>query len=435
MVEMIRGLMQNEKYRVILLSAIFGICLLLMLGRLYVTKNLIGGDAVKYFITLRSMVVDRDLRFKNEFEHFYNEISPFTGNRKIKKIPPPDPKTGRIPIKYPIGSALLLLPFFIVAHMILKLLIAIGITVAANGYGPAYQLASALGASLYAFWGILILYTYGKRKFGAEISFFSVATVWLATPLVYYMTMEPLMSHALSMFAVTLFLVFWLQIRDKEGSIGWFFLGLSGGLMSIIRYQDAFFLLIPAVDIAVRHFKNFEGGKRYIERTSCFAAGALSIIALQLFVNFRLFGSIFSTGYKGEGFTNWYKPKLLYSLFSTESGLLLWTPLVFFAFAGAYLWMKREKDRILGFLLIGGFLVQLYLVSSWSDPSQGDSFGNRMLVNSTPLFGLWIMSFLKEIWPKSRGRKRWLFAGALLLVGLNALLMFLYCYRIIGNPY
>ncbi|HDM76777.1 MAG TPA: hypothetical protein ENG51_09945 [Deltaproteobacteria bacterium] len=434
MIARFRSLVQNEKYHVIFLGVIFGMCILLMLGRLYVTKNLIGGDAVKYFITLRSAVIDRDLWFKNEFEHFYNEISPFTGNRKIDRIPSPNPRTGRIPVKYPVGSALLLFPFFSITHLFLNLLRAFGFTVLADGYGPAYQFASAFGASLYAFLGIIVLYIYGKRKFGAEISLISVTLVWLATPLVYYMTMEPLMSHALSMFAVTLFLIFWLQIRDREGAIGWFFLGLAGGLMSIVRYQDALFLLIPAVDIAIRLFRDFGSNKTYIGKAFCFAASALSIIALQLFVNFKLFGGIFSTGYRGEGFTNWYRPKLLYSLFSTESGLLLWTPLVFFAFAGAYLWLKRENDRVLGFLLIGGFLVQLYLVSSWSDPSQGDSFGNRMLVNSTPLFGLWIMSFLREVWPRGRGRK-WLLAGALLLVGLNALLMFLYCFRIIGNPY
>jgi len=100
---------------------------------------------------------------------------------------------------------------------------------------------TAFGSYLYAFLGIIIIYYQGKKLYEAEVAFASSIVICLATPLIYYMTMEPLMTHTVSMFGVTLFVFYWFSAQQKGYLSKYINLGLIGGLVSIVRYQDAFF--------------------------------------------------------------------------------------------------------------------------------------------------------------------------------------------------
>ena len=89
-------------------------CLLLLVAinvgllglRYAVTRSLVDGDAVQYFMSLRSPLIDGDLDFADEYRHFHDDVSPYTGNRKVEKTPDPDPFTGKAPNQMPIGTAL-----------------------------------------------------------------------------------------------------------------------------------------------------------------------------------------------------------------------------------------------------------------------------------------------------------------------------------------
>ena len=71
--------------------------------------------------------------------------------------------------------------------------------------------------------------------------------VWLGTPLLFYMYVAPPFSHACSAFAVALFVTVWLHVRER-----WTLAAGSrsgcGALMAMVREQDVFFALGPALD-------------------------------------------------------------------------------------------------------------------------------------------------------------------------------------------
>lgn len=395
-------------------------CVFLLLGRLYVTGSAIGGDAVYYYTALRSIAIDYNLDFKNEYEYFHESSSDFTGNRKLPQIPQENPITQKMPGKYPIGSVIFLLPSFLITHFVIILLGKLGFSIPSDGYNLIYQGSAALSSLIYAFLGILLIYHLGRKIFNSQTALLGTLSVWMATPLIYYTTMEPLNSQSLSFFAVSLFIYLWFTIRTSQKKYLWIILGLIGGIMSIVRYQDALFMLIPIIDGLI--FKK----RANIVFLLLFAGLA---ITPQLWANYYLFGSPFITGYTGIGFPYLTAPKIFYSLFSLERGLLVWSPVLIFALFGLYLFIKRFK--FLGSLLLVAFLIQLYIVSSWADPSQGDSFGNRILINSNLTFALGIMQFLKETLYYQKLNLA-IFSGLILL---NGLLAGLYVLRIIGQPY
>lgn len=419
---MISSLLNNPKKHLIILLVLLIASTFLLLGRTYKTGSAIGGDAVYYYISLRSIVIDRDLDFKNEFEYFYNQISPFTGNRKLPFILSMNPETGRFPTKYPIGSAIFLIPPFLLTHGILTTLQWAGVGVATDGYNIFYQASAALASLLYAFSGLILIYKLGKKIFKPGIAFLGTSAIWLATPLIYYMTMEPLTSQPLSFFSVSAFIYLWYTTRKNRKLYQWVLLGTIGGLMSIVRYQDCLFLLIPLIDHSRKFLSN-------LPKISLFLFFAASVITIQLSINNYLFGSPIRTGEGDAGFPYLTSPKIFYTLFSFERGLYVWSPVLIFASIGLYWFIK--KFRFIGTLLTIFILFQIYVVSSWTDPTQGDSFGNRILVNSNVIFALGLMQFLKET---ENYRRLFLIIFSLLIL-VNGILAGLFVLRIIGQPY
>jgi len=112
-----------------------------------------------------------------------------------------------------------------------------------------------------------------------------------------------------------------------------------------------------------------------------------------------------------------------------ERGLFIWSPILIFATLGLYYFIKAFRK--VGIILFISFLIQVYIVSSWADPTQGDSFGNRMLINSSLIFALGLMQFLKTF---KKHQKMFLVIFALFIL-LNSLLAGLFIFRIIGQPY
>lgn len=418
---MLKNLLNNQKYhRRIFLIILLG-CLFLLLGRVYKTDSAVGGDAVYYYSSLRSVVLDKDLDLKNEYEYFHNQISEFTGNRKIPVIPPINETTQKLPAKYPIGTAVFLIPPYILIHSVLLMLQQMGVGIVADGYSLIYQAFAAVGSLLYAFLGILLIYELGKKIFEPKIAFLGTIFIWLATPLVYYMTMEPLNSQPLSFFCVSAFIYLWFKTREKRKIYHWILMGIIGGLMTLVRYQDSLFILIPLID-------NLKKVQTILPKLLLLLFAGL-IITVQVGINNYLYGSPFRTGEGNAGFPYLLSPKIFYTLFSFERGLFVWAPILSFAGIGLYRFIK--KFGFVGSLLLIFFLLQVYVVSSWADPTQGDSFGNRILINSNAIFALGLMQFLKET---KKYQKIFLIIFTLLTL-LNGVLAVLFIFRLLGQPY
>jgi hypothetical protein len=421
------------------------VCLGLLAGRWAFTGNFAGGDAVYYYVTLRSLVVDRDLRFENEYLHFTRQRSAFTGRTKLQEVPPAHPATGRPPNKYPVGTALLLAPFFAVAHTLALALSTAGLPVVPDGYGPMYQWTAAIGSASWGALAIVLMYLATQRIVSRESAFPAAAAAWFATPLVYYMSMEPLMSHAASAACVSALTYFWISNRERHGRRLWLLTGMAGGVAAIVRYQDALFIALPAADalftivartrqvsLPVRRADGDARTGRIVGGMLLFAVAAAGMISIQLAANTILHGSPFAGAYRDEGFTNVTQPRLLATLFSPHSGLFLWSPILVAGLVGL-VW-PGEPHRRTRLLLLAGFVAQWYLISSWSSPLQGDSFGGRMFVACLPAFSIGLGAFFERVAGGARfARLPWglVTAGS----ALTAVLAGLYVFRVIGEPY
>ena len=397
------------------------------------TGSLMSGDAVYHFCHLHTLVVDRDLDPTNEIAHYQQARSSYTGLPKIGNAPPLDPVTGRAIDKYPIGTALMLLPAYAGVYVSSLALSAAGIPADITGYGWTYQLAAGWLTAAYAALGLLAMIRVCQSGDVAEdVAVAAAATIALATPWLFYVTLEPLFAHALSATVVALLIRAWLVARSQDRAGWWVATGVIGGLAAIIRYQDALFLIVPALD-ALLHVR------RRGLALPALAIGAVAGASPQLAANVALFGSPFHTGYAAEGFTHLSSPWLLFTLFSSKVGLLRWSPIVALALIG--LAVGTRRGWIVARLGLVAVAAQWYLVSSWYFVSQGHTFGNRMLTNCAVFFVAGLGEMFRGAWGAQGARgaqgaqgamRRVMVAACVVAITLNLILIALWALGSIG---
>jgi hypothetical protein len=395
------------------LAVLFGLCVAVFLATIPLPRAdqmLIGSDGVRYYLYVRSLVIDGDLDFRNEWTHF-------VGADNV----PADTPAGRPPNIMPIGMGLVWAPFFFAAHALSGLL-----GLPTDGYGYVYQAAVCLGSMIYGFIGLLLAYALAREYADTTSALVAVVLLWFAGNVAYYMVIEPSMSHMASMGTVSALLAWWRLRRTRRTMGYWIGLGALGGLAALIRPQDALFLLLPATQWSIEagdRFRRGRGGEwaAHLAHGAAMACTAALVFCIQLWAWWVVFGSLRGSGYFSEGADRfrWLQPHPVAVLFSAQHGLFLWHPIYL---AGAIgLWRLVKLDRAYAAALITGVALQVYLVASWKFWSQGDAFGGRMFISSFPIFAIGLALLVQRV-----RRRSWALVtvpGAVLLLWNFALLL------------
>lgn len=361
------------------------------------THDIRAADEIEYYVYVRSLAFDHDLDFTNEYQHFVAR-SP----AKYSCLPgsPPDCRkfketfldrttpTGKRPNFGPIGTSLLWSPFFVVGHVAALTARALGQPVAVDGYSKPYLWAITLGSAIYALLGLILSYRLARTLVGPVAAFWATLTIWLATPTIFYSHLAPGYSHAASLFAVSLFLFLWNRWRDAPTLARWAWLGVAGGLVAMVREQDALFLAVPALYaglgllVDARHGDWRTAARRVLGVATM---GVASVVAFtpQLLVYKVLNGD----GHPNQDVSDKMSLVPYYFwqvLVDPAHGLLVWSPILLVALVGLAVLIRRNPR--LGLALLVGFALTWYINGAIKTWTTAGSFGARRFLNCTPIF-------------------------------------------------
>ena len=371
--------LKNNKYQIIMLS-IFALLLPTL-------NPWIRGDAVGYYAYLRSAVIDGDLDFRNEYQRG-NETFKMAHSGYLSD-------SSKLTNPFGVGLAILVAPFFLVAHLIVFIMNGMGSSIPPDGYSTPYLYVTAFGSALYGFIGLLLSYDICKKYFSETIAFVSTLSIWFASSIMVYMYLHPFMSHSVSLFAVSLFLWLWHKTIKNRNTKSWFLLGLVGGLIAIIRYAEIVFLIVPVVKIIILMVQRKEKPNRKIFfNLSVYLAGPFLSMIPSFISNTIVHGSPLNNGHSSSEFRN-YPAYFFKVLFSSNHGAFLWTPMLFFATIGLIFFWK--KDKVFTIVLSSAYLLLLYVVGSVIVWFGGSSYGNRFLICLTPIFILGLAALLEKM--------------------------------------
>lgn len=393
--------------RILILAVAFSLLLFIIFN--FRAPIRIQGDGVFYYSYLHSVLFDHDLDFKNELQHYSSYDAGSLWFLEHQILTP----RSMVPNAYAYGTAIMWLPFILVAHFLTWLAGYLQPSLfVLDGYSYFYNLGINFGSWLFGILALLINYKTAKKFFNEIVSAKAVIALFLATPWIYYQIFEPSMSHMASLLAVSTFVYLLIKLYQGEKVNRWLLSGVIF-LMLAIRWQNLFFGLafIPLLikELRVKEYK------KIVSQALVFLVPMIIFWVSQSLLWFYLYGRYILTP-QGSHFV---RPEFhgLTILFSADHGLLLWSPIVALAIFGWWFLGKKYKYLLMMSVLV--FVAEWLINGSLNDLGGGDAYGGRRFIEVMPFFVLG----LAALWVRIR-KYPWIFSSLIIvLIAWNFLLL------------
>ncbi len=358
---------------------------------IFVPENILSWDVFGYYLYLPLKFIYNDLGL-NHISVIHDIINKY--NNTISFYQANEMPGGTYVMKYTMGLSFFYAPFFFIAHLIAALF-----SYPQDGFSLPYQYSIFIGGILYSILGIWVLSKVLMRLFPEKIVAIVLMIIVFGTNYIVHITMygQNAMSqnYLFLMYALIIwYTLLWHESYQLKHAI---LLAIVCGLTILSRPSEIVCLIIPLL----WGLKNFTStGKKL--KTLLSHKWHIMIFAMIIilfgsfqFIYWRIYAGKFlyySYGANaGEGF-EFSTPYFLDVLWSFRKGWLLYTPVMLFAIIGLF-FVYKYKPTIF-YALTAYFLVNLYIVSSWSCWWYAQSFSQRALIPSYPVMAIGLGYFL-----------------------------------------
>ncbi len=300
------------------------------------------------------------------------------------------PGTNRWMNRLPIGVAVLMLPFVIVADLLTR-----WSNLPRDGFSLYYQHAAALAGLAYFLAGLAVLRRTLSRYFSPAVTLWTLVAITWGTNLFHYAVYDGTFSHAFS-FALVCALVeltdlWWAHPRRWHTAA----LGLVAGLIVLTRHTNGLLLLlIPGWRVSAwshvrRRMRELWERRRAVLAMAAIAAAVVAPqIALYKWVTDRWMVNSYAA--QGLGFT-FLTPHLFGALFSTQRGLFFWSPVLLFAVAGMVVARGWARQVLAPSALV--FALNVWVIASWTEWQYGAGYGHRAFIDSLGVLAVFLAAF------------------------------------------
>lgn len=283
------------------------------------------------------------------------------------------------------------LPAFLFAHALSRF----SSTYPGDGYSKLYQLFVFLNNIIFICWGFFLLHNFLIREFSRLVSFLSLLILAFGTNLFFYASLSPGMSHSYLFFlyaAVLYLTACWYSRASIKNSI---LLGLSIGMIALIRPTDVLIILIPIFWYSKSPSERLFIWKENLSKIVLSLISCLLVLGIQAIYWQYTTDSWIYYSYQHEGF-NWFDSKIVQGLFSYRKGWFVYTPLALLAFISTFA-MLFSKHKSYSLMILIFYVPMIYIVFSWSNWYYGGSFGCRPLVQSLALLAFPLAFGIKKV--------------------------------------
>lgn len=383
-------------------------------------QRVIEWDAISYYAYLPAAFIYKDLSL--------GFTEGYTGTHRFVFWPEKSPKCKNV-IKTTMGLSVLWLPFFGAGHLAAHLTGA-----DTGGYSEPYKFFLLVSALFYLFIGLIYLRKILLASVSDKVAALVLSGFAFATNLYWYSLFQSTMSHVYSFALITTFIWYsmkWGEAGSKQHkTLSAMRLGLLIGLISLIRPTNviiALFFILYGIS-SIREMQNrITGLARDYSYLFVMALVAVLVWVPQMIYWKEMTGQWVYFSYGGDEGFFFNHPAIIEGLFSFRKGLLIYTPLLIFAFAGLIILWKKKSSYTLA---IAAFLpLNIYIIFSWWCWWYGGGFGQRAFIDSYALMAIPAAALLQFAFTTG---KKWLKGG---LVALWSLLFMLGIYNNIQYYY
>ncbi len=331
-------------------------------------------DVNNYYSYLPAIFIHKDLTFSYPNNYWTN--------------PAPD---GTKIAKGTYGMALMYSPWFFIAHQV-----ALSQQDEVTGYEKTYDFLINFGSFTYAVLAAFFLIKslfYFTKPWLAALTYFGI---FFGTNLYYYTVSQGAMPHSYLFLLFSLMIYLTLLWHKNPKPLYLSGLGLTLGLIILIRPTDLIVVLIPLL-YGVNSKNSFVEKIKLLTKNIgplCIAAVLFLLPFFVQMIYWKVYTDswlFFSYGSKERFFFS--DPKIWQVLFSFRKGLFVYTPIALLFMAGFFVKSAHKKQWI--WPVSSLFLTTIFVVSSWWDWWFGGSFGHRAFVQYYAFLALPFSAFLQ----------------------------------------
>jgi len=409
--------------------------------------SLIWSDGVVYFLYARAVVLDRSIDITEGYDLLDKRFparSEMMGPVRRWSV---RGTSGKVLATWPAGAGIALAPFYAAGYAVERARAALsGGT--ADSLGVITQYFFGLGSVAYALLGFWAMFVVSRAVAGAKAAYISSTCIAFASPLVFYVFVNPSMAHAVSFGLVAvLTLLWWRAWNTGFGAAQMVAMGLVLGALFTIRYQNALFgIMLVALagrgaskDIAVRFRACVVGAAACL--VPIVLVNVPSFLAAQHAARLAIVDGVLHVGAYAVDMRS---PFFFEGFLSCRQGTFHWSPVLAAGLAGLA-WAARTKQAwpwpLIATVLAHGWLIGGLRVAGapegldWNKHWDGaTSFGMRYMVECIPLFALGLAVLVRSAVGTRAGMLCCLGAGAC-LIAWNGLLTLAYALGTISHSY
>jgi hypothetical protein len=293
-------------------------------------------DGLGYYAWLRSLLVDQDWSFADEFDE-HNPIGDF--------VPSERTPSGRRANPWSVGPGCAWALAVVPVHFVLAAAQSSDSRLAADGYSLPYQLTVGVTTLVISWLGLFFLYRICRYFASPRKAALAAGLMTLGTTVVYYTAIEPSMAHGIGTAATAAFVCFWTSTYGQVRPGRWLVVGCLLGLTALVRWQLITLAVVPAGE-AVLSLRQEKAASRalllLVQRFFLTCVGWFIAFLPQLVAWRLVYGEWFANPIPVSH--NWLDPAWRQILFSQDRSLFYWTPLSLVALLG-YSWCGRAAAR------------------------------------------------------------------------------------------
>jgi hypothetical protein len=320
-------------------------------------------------------------------------------------------------MRYTIGLSLLYSPFFFIGQFI-----ALLTGFPADGFSEPYQYSVWSGCMFYTFTGIFMLRKSLLKFFEDKIASLVLLIIVLGTNYTLHTSVhgQGAMTHNFLFTLYTFILWFTVRWHETHKMKHAVLLAISCGMAALVRPTEIVGILIPML-WGIYNKQTFYEKLQLLQKNRiqiiCFMLILIAIGFIQ-FTYWKIYAGsfIFDSYYNpGEGLD--FPPYTLNFLFSFRNGWLIYTPIMIFALAGFFSLYK--KNQMIFISIFTYFIVNLWVISSWTVWWYGQCFGQRGLIASYAILSVPMGYLLNALNSKKHVLKYSVFGIIAGLIALN----------------
>lgn len=380
----------------------------------YSKLNIIRWDASGYYAYLPSFFIYKDIKKQTYYDTFLD----------VHYFPAADIKrygqyyhknTGGYTNKYPMGTAIMQMPFFLVCHIICHHFFPN----LATGYSSYYHLSIQFSTLFYALFSLYILYSILIKHFENSTSLLTCIILYFGTNTLYYTLFESGMSHVYSLFIYSC--VFYLShkifIEKNPSGRHITLIILSMSLAIIVRPIDAMLIILP-IGLFCQSSSKLQWIKSNIKHLALgILFGSIPILTQILYWKITS-GNFIIYSYEGEYF-DFLHSEFIKGVFSFRKGWFIYTPIAGIMMLSGFYMIYRKNSLSLMYPIMIFMFLYIYIVFSWHNWYYGGGFSARPLIQTYALLSFPLAYFLEKIKHRNQMTKCFLSISIILLFTLN----------------